>query len=333
MQMGRPLIEVGSNLFELIEFAVTKPKPGEEGQIKLNAHPSTFGVNVAKVREVIRLPQIIPCITNCPEVLGVFNLRGIPVPVIHLAKALGYGDEPLGPSSQIIVTEFARRVAGFVVAETRRIRRVSWDKVLPPSSQAFNSITGMMLIENNDFLFIIDFERILMEIEGRVAPQSQGGDNYVAERRQEASPSRQESVESRPAPASGGPLVMVVDDSATARKAICDMLRGLDLNVVEYANGELAWNALKDKVDGPIQLVISDVEMPQLDGYSLVKRVREDSELKAMPIILHSSLSGTVSNERAMSAGANAYVTKFNRRGIVDALRSVLPAGTFKEAS
>lgn len=332
MNMGRQLLEVGSNLFELIEFAVTKNKTDADPS-KPAVAPSTFGVNVAKVREVIRLPQIIPCITNCPEVLGVFNLRGMPVPVIHLAKALGQGDEPLLPSSQIIVTEFARRIAGFVVAETRRIRRVSWDKVLPPSSQAFNSITGMMLVENNSFLFIIDFERILMDIEARAMPRNSAADAAPPERRFVEAPRDGLVSNSR----SNRPLVMVVDDSSTARKAICDMLRNMGLDVMEFGNGELAWRALKDEDimrDNNFRLIISDVEMPQLDGYSLVKRIRQDANLKTMPIILHSSLSGSVSNERAKAAGANAYVTKFNRRGIVDALKTVLP-GEFsaKEAS
>lgn len=321
MKLGKEVLEVGSNLFELIEFAVTPPKTvesvltGEKQIIK----PSTFGVNVAKVREVIRLPQIVPCMTKCPEVMGVFNLRGLPVPVINLAMALGQPSEPITPSSQVIVTEFARRIAGFVVSETRRIRRVSWDKVLPPSSEAFNSITGMMLIENNDFLFIIDFERILVEIEGKAAPQqapSRGSDRGSSEG------SSQNSSEAKPA--GNQKMVLVVDDSSTARKAITDMLRSMSLDVIEYPNGEAAWQGLKSG-EARVELIISDVEMPQLDGYSLVKRIREDSDLKKLPIILHSSLSGSVSEERALQAGANAYVTKFNKRGIVDALKSVMP--------
>lgn len=330
MKIGKEVLEVGSNLFELIEFAVTPPKSvespltGEQQILK----PSTFGVNVAKVREVIRLPQIVPCMTKCPEVMGVFNLRGLPVPVINLAMALGQPAEPITPSSQVIVTEFAKRIAGFVVSETRRIRRVSWDKVLPPSSEAFNSITGMMLIENNDFLFIIDFERILVEIEGKAAPQqapSRGSD------RGSSDGSSQSAAPAASKPAGDQKMVLVVDDSSTARKAITDMLRSMNLDVIEYPNGEAAWQGLKSG-EAKVELIISDVEMPQLDGYSLVKRIREDGDLKKLPIILHSSLSGSVSEERALQAGANAYVTKFNKRGIVDALKSVMPGWEAKTA-
>lgn len=325
MKSGKELIEVGSNLFELIEFTVSPKKSttdvltGETVILK----PSTFGVNVAKVREVIRLPQIIPCMTKCPEVMGVFNLRGLPIPVINLAMALGQPAEIITPTSQIIVTEFARRIAGFVVSETRRIRRVSWDKVLPPSSEAFSSITGMMLIENNDFLFIIDFERILLEIEGKATPRQP---EPARERNHDSAAPSEQAAASGTKSASAKRLILVVDDSSTARRAITDMLRSMDLDVVEFPNGEAAWQALKSG-EAKVELVISDVEMPQLDGYSLVKRIRGDDDLKKLPIILHSSLSGSVSEERAKQAGANAYVTKFNKRGIVDAIKSVLPAG------
>lgn len=101
------VVEVGSNVFELIEFTVTQPQsPEDAAQSGLPPIPMRYGVNVAKVREVIRLPDIVPCLTTCPEVLGVFNLRGIPIPAIHLALALGYKNDVVTPAHQMIVTEF-----------------------------------------------------------------------------------------------------------------------------------------------------------------------------------------------------------------------------------
>ncbi|WP_186644531.1 chemotaxis protein [Fluviispira vulneris] len=329
VNIGRPMFQVGSNIFELIEFTATKTGvPGASDR----KTPILYGVNVAKVREVIRLPTIVPCLTNAPEVLGVFNLRGLPIPAIHLAKALGYDEEPVTPTSQVIVTEFSSRRAGFVVAGTRRIRRVSWDKVLPPSSDAFNTITGMMLIENQDFIFILDFERILLDIEGRST--GQGSSGYSANEGMiqpagggaQAPPAQQGG-----APAGKGtkPLILVVDDSPTARRAICDMLRGMQLDIIEYTNGESAWKDLLNAEEGSdlskVQLIVSDVEMPKLDGYSLVKRIRGNEKLKKMPIILHSSLTGDVNRDRAKQAGADAYVGKLNRKEIVEALKAALP--------
>jgi two-component system chemotaxis response regulator CheV len=307
---------------------------------------------VAKVREVIRLPDITPCLTNTPEVLGVFNLRGIPIPAIHLAAALGLSDEPVQPGAQVIVTEFSRRVAGFVVNTARRIRRVSWDRVLPPSSDAFSFITGMMLVENNAFVFILDFERLLLDVEsrrdGRPAstgmPGAYGMPSYGPSGFGSLQPSYAQAPphtragphghfgqpgygEAPAAAAFGGvrPLFIVVDDSPTARRALTDFLRQLDVDVTEFTNGQQAWDYLSTERLPPSTIVISDVEMPRLDGYSLVMRVRGDERLRKLPIILHSSLTGEVNKERAAKAGADAYVGKFNKKEILEALRMALP--------
>lgn len=324
--LGRPVIQVGSNIFELIEFTVTKTGSIQGSDRKT---PILYGVNVAKVREVIRLPNIVPCLTNTPEVLGVFNLRGLPIPVIHLAKALGYNDEPISQTSQVIVTEFSRRLAGFIVGGTRRIRRVSWDKILPPSSDAFSSITGMMLIENQDFIFILDFERILLDIEQKSGGHSMASAYALNDSLSSHIISSQAQGGVAQNQAKQRPLVLVVDDSATARKAISEMLRGFNLDVMEFSNGEIAWNEINESKEGGllsrVQLIVSDVEMPKLDGYSLVKRIRGNPRLAHLPIILHSSLTGDVNRDRAKKAGANAYVGKLNKKEMVEALNLILP--------
>lgn len=325
VNIGRPMFQVGSNIFELIEFTVTKTNASPSFDRKT---PILYGVNVAKVREVIRLPTIVPCLTSTPEVLGVFNLRGAPIPAIHLAKALGYNEEVVTPSSQVIVTEFSSRKAGFVVAGTRRIRRVSWDKVLPPTSDAFNTITGMMLIENQDFIFILDFERILLDIEARSG--GQGTSSFAIESSMPLPNSLNGTAPSVGAPInSKRPLIMVVDDSPTARRAICELLRSMQLDIIEYTNAETAWRELSTCEDGSdlskVQLIVSDVEMPKLDGYSFVKRIRGHEKLKKMPVILHSSLTGDVNRDRAKQAGADAYVGKLNRKEIIEALKAALP--------
>ena len=345
VSVGKPMLQVGSNLFELIEFTVTSKgdaNPVCSGGEQNELPPTVYAVNVAKVREVIRLPTIVPCLSSCDEVLGVFNLRGMPIPAIHLAKALGYKDEPVTQGCQLIVTEFSRRLAGFIVSNARRIRRVSWDRVLPPSSEAFNAITGVMLVEKNEFIFILDFERLLLDIEGRTG----GSSAQSAFGRQVASTGGQGHLQFQHAGQQAGQssaptrrvkTVIVVDDSTTARRAVCDLLRGMQLPVLEFTNGELAWNALQQAGANisDTHIVISDVEMPRLDGYSLVKRIREDEKLKNLPIILHSSLTGDVNRERAKAAGADAYVSKFNHNEILAALELVLnrPAGAGRIAS
>lgn len=324
--IGRPVLEVGSNIFELVEFVLT---PGDLPEEQAAARNS-FGVNVAKVREVIRMPSIVPCLTTCPSVLGVFNLRGHPIPVIHLAKALGMPDVEIPESSQVIVTEFSRRLAGFVVAGTKRIRRVSWDKVLPPSSETFGHMTGMMLIENSKFIFILDFEKILLEVEGSAmtSGHSVSGGAFVTLDGHGSGPSLD---------AQDAHLVMVVDDSPTARRSLTSLLESMGMSCVSFTNGEDAWRALKEskgfRADGGVKAIISDVEMPKLDGYSLAKRLRQDPEFKDLAFLLHSSLTGQVNKDRALEAGADGYVTKFNKKEIFDALRRFLPSAFARKAS
>ena len=326
--IGRPVLQVGSNIFELVEFVL---KPDEASGTK--GSTNSFGVNVAKVREVIRMPEIVPCLTTCEAVLGVFNLRGHPIPVIHLGKALGLPGLDVGPGSQIIVTEFSRRLAGFVVAGTKRIRRVNWDKVLPPSSDTFGHITGMMLVENNKFIFILDFERILLEIEGQGQAKGHPSNHGQPDSGHEARDATMETI----AKEQRSNLIMVVDDSPTARRSLMDLLGGIGMQCISYANGEEAWTALQEldrfQSQGGIGAIISDVEMPKLDGYSLAKRLRGDETLKSLPFILHSSLTGQVNKDRAFQAGADAYVTKFNKKEIADALRKFLPGRVREQAS
>ena len=117
--------------------------------------------------------------------------------------------------------------------------------------------------------------------------------------------------------------MLVIDDSSTARKAISEMLRALNLDVMEFSNGEVAWNEMSSEsgLSSRIKLIVSDVEMPKLDGYSLVKRIRGNPILKNLPIILHSSLTGDVNRERAKQAGANAYVGKLNKKEMIISLQ------------
>src|SRR6476620_2337487 len=120
--------EVGGNYFELIEFTLMRNLPG--GRVI----KGTYGVNVVKVREVVHMPRINPLSSSVPGIEGIFELRGIPIPAVNLCKVLGDYESTLHSEQQIIVTEFSQKRAGFIVHSTNRIRRVTWDKVLPPSA-------------------------------------------------------------------------------------------------------------------------------------------------------------------------------------------------------
>jgi two-component system chemotaxis response regulator CheV len=349
MDSDNSVFQVGSNVFELIEFTMqpnragvvhsdasleTQPAPGI-----LSTKAMSFGVNVAKVKEIIRFPTIQPCLTSCPEVLGVFNLRGHPVPVIHLALALSIPQPFDITTCQVIVTEFSGRIAGFIVGSAKRIRRENWSHVLPPSSEAFSSITGMIRTESQEFIYIVDFERILMDIEGRtgmgarhlngpsVAFPMPTPSHLSSKPELEAS----ESNKSDFLQFSSKYTVFIVDDSNTARKALQQMLTHPNLNVMEYTNGEEFWFALQQEsmaryLTPGQSCVVSDVEMPIMDGYTLCKNIKSSPQLRHLPVILHSSLSGDVAKSRASDAGAVSYVTKFNRSGLLEAVRNSFTA-------
>ena len=287
-------MELGGSVFELIEFSLTRMIRGKPVK-------GVYGVNVAKVREVVRMPPINPLSSRVKGVAGVFELRGIPIPAVNLAVALGDDHaEPLA-SQQIIVTEFSQKRAGFIVDSTRRIRRVAWDKVMPPSADAGTCINGMTLIEQNNFLFILDLERVLIMLEfGDAPPTSQGS----ASRERESYTDGKQSGR--------GKRVLLVDDSKFIRNGVSQVLLREGYHVTEAGDGAEALAAL-DRSLGTAQrfdIMVSDVEMPRMDGLTLTRKVREHPGLSTLPIVLHTSLSGRSNQAAGMSIGANGYVVK-----------------------
>lgn len=326
-------IPVGSNLFELIEFTLTNGRfnnplldqDSGRGSEPLIEEPTLFGVNVAKVREVIRLPRLEPSLGKRPEVLGIFELRGQPIPAIHLSYALGFSQEPVLPSAQVLVTEFSGRLTGFVVASARRIRRVSWDQVLPPQRDLFGGITGMMLDEKKRFIFILDFEKVLSEVQAdemaeTYAPPAFAPQVFPAAMHAQAVTGMRLVSDELPA-------VLIVDDSSTARKALLDIVKNFRCNIVECIDGEQAWSECVNLSNRGVPfVVISDVEMPRLDGYSFARRLKTDPRFAGTPFLLHSSLTGAANRERALASGADAFIGKFNKRDIIAALETCLAA-------
>lgn len=316
-------MSVGSNVFELIEFTLTREghaHPLVEFQVhqeSLLFEPTLFGVNVAKVREVIKIPHLEQSLSKKSAVLGVFQLRGQPIPVIHLAAALGISEEPLSERAQVLITEFSGRVTGFAVATARRIRRVSWADVIPPQENVMDGITGMMFDEKKRFIFIIDFEKVLADTEN-----DHGMFNYHGQKKSVVHFVTDENHFD-----SDVPVVVVADDSATARKALTDILRRFPCNISECKDGEQALQMCLQLYQSQKSfMVISDIEMPRLDGYSLARRIRSDSRLSQTPFLLHSSLTGDSNKEKAMAAGADAFIGKLNQAEIVSAVEICLSA-------
>jgi two-component system, chemotaxis family, chemotaxis protein CheV len=317
--------EIGGNFFELIEFSLNRRLP--DGSLL----KGIYGVNVAKVREVVHMPKINPLASRIPGVAGIFELRGVPIPAINLCRILGDYDAPVNPEMQIVVTEFSEKRAGFIVSTTHRIRRIAWEKVLPPSSDAASCMSGMILIEDNQFLFILDLEMILNNIEVSQG-QAHLGSPYGTSVQHEGTGSsaldmaRRRGYVTHP----DAPGILFVDDSKLVLNNVGKALLDQGYRLLTAENGVEALEKLQEVSSGkrhdfgPIHALITDVEMPLMDGLTLVKKVRQDRRFADLPILLHTSLSGEVTQAAGQAVGASGYIIKNDIQSLLLTLKDHL---------
>lgn len=266
-----------------------------------------FGVNVFKVQEVLRRPATFPMPHSPSQVLGAADLRGRTVPVIDLGAAIGH-PESRDDAQYLVVTEFNRSVQGFLVSAVDRIVNIAVEDVQPPpehdgSPSHLTAITR----HNGELIQIVDVERVLAEVAG---PASM----------------RALTIGTAPiAPGSRG-RVLVVDDSRVARGQIQRVVEQLGLEPVLLADGRQALEHLQSLPAQGIdpteryRMVISDIEMPSMDGYSLTTEIRRDPRLARMYVLLHTSLSGIFNNAMVQRVGANRFVPKYSPDELAEAV-------------
>lgn len=304
-------LELASGAFELIEFSLDRVLPNGE------VLRGRYGVNVAKVREVVRMPKINPLGTSVSGVAGIFELRGVPIPAVVLTEVLGDPAKPVAPDHQIIVVEFSSKRAGFVVNSTHRIRRVAWQKVLPPSGDEKSFMTGMILLDQDEFLFILDLEKIISEMENRA-----GNHKPLPG----AAPVSMAAIQPDAHINFNGRTVLIVDDSPLMLDTIEQTLKAKGFRILRAENGQIALKIL-EQVHGEgqeVSLVVTDFEMPQMDGLGLTKAIREHQNFQNLPIVFHSSLSGDASIEAGANAGANGYVIKNDMNTLLEMIGRLL---------
>ena len=272
-----------------------------------------FAINVFKVREVIPEPKYKTVPQSHPYVIGIANIRGHATPLIQLASPLGrHSQVPLGQGF-IIVTEFNRMVQGFRVDAVDKIINISWEAVLPPpkSSRSGHYMTAVTQHEDQ-LIEILDVERILADVRGLEANVSESLRNEAATV-QEQRPHR----------------VLVVDDSSVARLQVRRTLEQIGVEV-ELANDgrealeKLEAMAAQDAPEEWFDAVVSDIEMPRMDGYTLCSRLRADERLAKLPIILHTSLSGSFNQAMIERVGANGFLPKFQPDELASSVLKVL---------
>ncbi len=304
-------LKVGSNEMELVDFRIFKQEDD-------HVYEGIYGINVSKVREIIKMPPLTE-LPGTPEFIeGIFDLREVVIPVVNLAKWMGITEpEEAKNDSRVIITEFNNVLIGFIVHEAKRIRRISWSDIEPAnfmnssSGLEANKITGVTKIEGDNVLLILDLESVVQDL-GLYEPET------------DTAPAEIEHF-------SG--LALVLDDSSTARRIVKDALVKMGFNVVEAMDGEEGLKKLDevyatygDAIVDTLKIIISDVEMPKMDGFHFAARVKEDERFKNIPIVFNSSISDSFSEDRGLDAGGEAYLVKFQASSFYDEVSRIVRA-------
>lgn len=277
-----------------------------------------FGINVLKVKEIIPCPRLTQLPKSDYTVLGVTELRGQTMPVIDLSLAIGRkGLGRADPNSKVIVAEFNRTTQGFLVSGVERIIVSDWKDVLPPPAGLSNGyITGVIRSIDNSLVQIIDVEKVL----GQLVPT-----DFSTSETQEITPEIRQYLEKR--------KVLVVDDSSVARHQTARTLDNLGIPYLLAKDGREALDMIRKHGDecgegcDCIPVVISDIEMPEMDGYTLTREIRKDPRFSGTYVLLHTSLNGDINAERAQQVGANKILTKFVPEELASAVIQGLSAG------
>ncbi len=293
------LLESDTNELEIVEFRI------DEVDSHGNLVPCHYGVNVAKVREIIRLPQMSRIVNAKQGVEGMIKLRDKVITIINLANVLGKDTGDL-VADRVVVLEFNNLMVGVLVHSVSRIYRISWKNVEPPSKSVHSSqVTGLVKMDDR-IILVLDFEKIVAELcsESALKPieditQLEGAAECEARALK---------------------TILVADDSAFIRATMCSALRGAGYKVEEAENGAEAWDMIQKKMtacvkDGSsfgshISLLITDVEMPQMDGLHLTSLVRREETLKELPVVIFSSLASEDNKRKWIGLGASHILTK-----------------------
>ena len=271
-----------------------------------------YGINVFKVQEVIQCPELTRVANGDPIVIGITNIRGKTITVLDLSKAIGGAPIEDIDNSFVIVSEFNQHVQGFLVHSVDRIVNMKWaDIKAPPKGLGKNNFMTAVTQVDDELVEIIDVEKVLSRMT-KVSTKVGEGVKQL-----ERSADR--------------PLhVLVVDDSSVARNQIKRTLEQMNIEPTLAINGRDGLNKLKEIVaDGQplsskLDVVISDIEMPEMDGYTLTMEIRKHDLLKNIPVILHTSLTGQFNSKMVEQVGANSFVPKFHAETLAEEVKSLI---------
>ncbi len=284
----------GSNRLELLLFTLNG---GQQ-----------FGINVFKVKEVLHTPHITEVSKTHPSMIGMIDQRGQTIPILDLSTAIDRRPVENLESSNTIITEFNESIQGFVVESVDRIIHMDWEKILPPPSAAGSGhhLTAVTKVDDH-LVQILDVEQILAEI---IPPPEYAGEHGIAPHREDGMPYH----------------ILLVDDSKIARKQASSTLKRLGIRYTEAVNGREAlnllegWSASGELARNPLAMVITDIEMPELDGYTLTRKIRENPAMSDIFVLMHTSLSGQFSETMGVKVGANQLIPKWQPEKLANAV-------------
>ena len=299
----------GNNRLEVLLFSLGKDRQSGREEV--------FGINVFKVREVMHIPEI----THAPDmpdaVEGMVSLRGNMVPVINLSDFCNVQSPEA--AEILMITEYNKHVQGFLVHAVDTIERLNWDDVKAPPPMIVSRLGGLVTavaeLQDQRLVMIMDVERVLAETAGFYDSE----DIYSGIEAQESG---------------DGITVLFADDSSVARDQIVRTLEHMGIKHFGVTNGAEAWEKLNEvaemseslgeNITDKIHFILTDVEMPEMDGYVLTRKIKSDERFKNIPVVMHSSLTAEANQALGKGVGADAYVPKFEPQELAATLEKLL---------
>lgn len=296
------LLESGTNELEVLEFTVAG---------------NHYGINVAKVREILPMTEITPIPNSHPCIEGIFMPRDIIITAINLKRSLGFDDGGSSKSDMLIITNFNNLNIAFDVEQVLGIHRVSWTDIVKPDSTVntpgASIATGIIKKEKN-LIIVLDFERIVEDI----CPETS---------------LKMSEIESLGERERNNIPIIMAEDSLMLQKLVSDALTQAGYtNIHVFSNGQEAWDNLlelkkNNGVDYGVKCVITDIEMPQMDGHRLIRLIRNDEALKHLPIIVFSSLINEDMKRKGERLGADAQISKPEIGQLVGCIDNLILSG------
>jgi two-component system chemotaxis response regulator CheV len=298
-----------SNKFELLLFRLGADPHGVRSEL--------FGINVFKIREIVPMQEITKAAGTQSPMLGMVNIRGQIISVIDLPTVVGC--VPKSGLNILLVTEYARSTQAFAVESVEEIVRLEWSQVLSAESKAGgNFVTSIARLDDdesgNRLAQVLDVEQILHEI----MPSTR-----------ELKVLDVEGIALKP-----GAVIIAADDSKVARSLVEMGLTALGLPFLMHKTGKEAWDRIQQishetreqgiPITDRVAMVLTDLEMPEMDGFTLTRNIKRDERMKAIPVVIHSSLSGSANEDHVKNIGADGYVSKFEIEDLTATIRKAL---------